>query len=237
MPLSRRAVVVYLGTLYLLVLGGMYGALFRLGPLSDDLLRYPGDPMRHGYKVFFFAMQNAPIVYLAFLVTLIASLLYLRTKDLKWDALASHSAKLALFFTTLVLVNGALFSKMAWGAYWNWDPRQTTTLILWFILAAYLSLRSALEGEEARARLSAILGIFGFVGVPLTHLSATLWVSNHPQLYDRARGAGFSLDPSGLMVFLAMFLGSLMVYGYLLWVSVRLERIQRTLRFQSAGGR
>lgn len=220
-------VYLYLTGLYLIVLVGMYRALLVLGPLDPSLLRYDGDPMQEGYRIFFFAMQNAPVVYLAFLVVLIGSVAYLKTREPKWDILASSSAKVGIVFTTVLLIGGAVFSNLAWGAYWNWDPRQTTSLFLWFILAAYLTLRSALEDPETRARLSAVLGIFGFAGVPLTNLSATIWVSNHPQIYNRASGAGFSLGREELITFALMVIGAIMLYAYLTWLTVRIKNLKR----------
>lgn len=220
----RKSLLVLLAT-YAIVAIGMYAALLVLGPLDDALLRYEGDPMKHGYRIFFFSMQNAPVVYLAFLVTLIGSAAYLKSRNVKWDIIASCSARLAIVFCSILLITGAIFSNLAWGAYWSWDPRQTTTLFLWFILAGYLSLRSALEDEEARARLSAVIGIFGFVGVPLTHVSATIWTSLHPQLYAGS-GAPFTLDATGKITFSLTVLGSLMLYAYLLWLSVRIENLR-----------
>jgi heme exporter protein C len=219
----KKRLLVLLAT-YVIVAAGMYMALLVLGPLDDSLLRYEGDPMKHGYKIFFFSMQNAPVVYLAFFVMLIGSAAYLKSRDIKWDTITSCSARLAIVFCSILLVAGAIFSNLAWGAYWNWDPRQTTTLFLWFILAGYLSLRSALEDEEARARLSAVIGIFGFVGVPLTHVSATIWTSLHPQLYKGE--AAFTIDPSGKITFSLMLLGSFMLYAYLLWLSIRIENLR-----------
>ncbi|MFQ5800434.1 MAG: cytochrome c biogenesis protein [Candidatus Hydrothermarchaeales archaeon] len=237
MGFERKHAVALLAVLWALVLYAMYSALFKLGPLNEELLRYPGDPMRHGYKIFFFSMEAAAITYIAFAVVLVGSILYLKSKDLRWDTIASSSAKIGIVFTTILLVNGAIFSKIGWGAYWNWDPRQTTTLMLWFILAAYLSLRTAVDSDETKARLSAILGIFGFVGVPLTHISATIWVSNHPQLYDRAANAGFKLDKAGVSVFMMMMLGVLILYIYLLWLTVRIERLNQDLENVLSGER
>jgi heme exporter protein C len=224
---SRRYTLAGLGFLYLLILYASYRALFVLGPLDPTLLRFEGDPMEHGYKIFFFSMQFGGLTYIAFLTTLIGSIGYLKTRDIKYDVIASNSAKLALLFASIVLVNGSIFSNLAWGAYWNWDPRQTTTLMLWFILAGYLALRAAVDSEETRARLSAILGIFGFVTVPLTLFSTTVWTSNHPQLLARGAGQGFSLDRAGLEVFMMMFLGAIFIYLYLLWLSVRVENLER----------
>lgn len=220
-------IYLYLTALYLIVMLGMYRALLVLGPLDPMFLRYDGDPMQEGYRIFFFAMQNAPVVYLAFLVVLIGSAAYLKTREPKWDILASSSAKVGIVFTTVLLIGGAIFSNLAWGAYWNWDPRQTTTLFLWFILAGYLTLRSALDDPEAKARLSAVLGIFGFAGVPLTHISATIWTSNHPQIYNRASGAGFSLGREELLTFVLMVIGAIMLYAYLTWLTVRIKKLTR----------
>lgn len=219
---KRTLVLVFL---YILVLYGMYSAL-SLGSLDSSLLRYPGDPMEHGYKIFFFSMQNAPVVYIAFFVTLVMSILYLKSRDFKYDTIASSSAKLAFLFCSLVLLTGSIFSKLAWGAYWSWDPRQTTVLFLWFILAAYLSLRASIENSERRARLSAVIGIFGFIGVPLTHVSATIWRSNHPQLYSAA-GAGFTLGDSEKTIFFIMLAGAVILYAYLLWLTVRIENLRK----------
>jgi heme exporter protein C len=225
MEFTRKYAVSLLAALWAVVMYAMYIVFIRLGPLKEELLRYAGDPMRHGYKIFFFSMEAAAITYIAFIVVLGGSILYLKSKDLKWDTIASSSAKVGIVFTTILLVNGAIFSNLAWGAYWNWDPRQTTTLFLWFILAAYLSLRTAIEGRETKARLSAVLGIFGFVGVPLTHISTTIWLSNHPQLYNTAQGTGFSLDKSGLTLFMIMMLSFLILYGYFLWITIKIENL------------
>lgn len=221
MEFKRSHAVVLLVFTYFTILYGMYKSL-SLGPLDASLLRFADDPLEQGYKMFFFSMVNAPIVYLAFLVTFLCSIMYLRSRDAKYDAVASSSAKLGILFCTILLTNGAIFSKLAWRVYWNWDPRQTTTLFLWFIMASYLSLRTALTEPEKRARLSAVVGILGFVGVPLTHVSATVWTSNHPQLYTEG---GFKLGSAEISVFLVMLAGMLALYIYLLWLTVKIERM------------
>ena len=237
MKFERKYAVVLLSILWAVVIYAMYTVLFGLGPLKDELLRYVGDPMRHGYKIFFFSMESAAITYIAFAVVLVGSILYLKSRDLKWDTIAQSSARIGIVFTTILLINGAIFSNLAWGAYWNWDPRQTTSLFLWFILAAYLTLRTAVDNVETRARLSAVLGIFGFVGVPLTHISATIWLSNHPQLYNTAQSAGFSLDRRGLSMFMIMMLGFLVLYVYLLWLTYKIEKLEESSQNVLSGER
>jgi len=229
MKFERKHALALFAVIYIAVLFAMYTVLFKLGPLKEELLRFDGDPMEHGYKIFFFAMSTFPVVYIAFLVTLLASIQYLRTKEMRFDSIASNSVKIGILFTSLLLVNGAIFSKVSWGAYWNWDPRQTTTLILWFVLAGYLSLRSAIDNEETKARLSAVIGILGFAGVPLTHVSATIWLSNHPQLYQLQGKPPFSLDKLGGAMFGVMVFSLLAIYLYLLWAGMRIDEHEKSL--------
>jgi heme exporter protein C len=232
MKFERKYAVTLLIILWVVVLYAMYSVLLGLGPLDPEKVpgfpRFEGDPMAHGYKIFFFSMEAAAITYIAFAVVLVGSILYLRTKDLKWDIIASSSARVGILFTTILLINGAIFSNLAWGAYWNWDPRQTTSLFLWFTLAAYLSLRTSVDSLDVRARLSAVLGIFGFVGVPLTHISTTIWLSNHPQLYGSAQGSGFSLDSEGLRLFMILMTSFLVIYIYFLWLTYKIEKLEQT---------
>lgn len=230
MEFKRNQGLGLLSILFVIVMVGMYLALLVLRPLDPKFSRFidpANDPILEGYRIFFFSMQNVVILYLAFLILLLGSVAYLVTKKVKWDTIALSSAKLGIIFCSIVLVTGAIFSNLAWGAYWNWDPRQTTTLMLWFILAGYLFLRSILEDEENQAKISAVLGIFGFIGVPLTHYSARLWYSLHPRLGGIM---GFQLDASGLGVFLLMLSGSLLLFAYLLWLDVKIISLERDYR-------
>ncbi len=235
---QRRYALVLYAFLYLLMVYGMYKALLVLGPLDPEKVegfpRYPGDPMEHGYKIFFFSMQFGVATYVAFFVTLVGSIMYLIKRDLKFDTIASNSAKLALVFSSIVLINGAIFSNLAWSlpgssTYWIWDPKQTTTLFLWFILAGYLSLRSAVDDEGARARLSAVFGIIGFATAPLTFLSTVIYgeKSMHPAGLGGGSQAGFQLGPQESALFGLMIFGALILYSILLWLSVRIENLEK----------
>ncbi len=139
--------------------------------------------MGDAQRIFYFHVPSAWIGFLAFFVVFTASLLFLRTRQRRWDALALASAEIGVVFTTLVLLTGPLWAKVVWGVFWVWDARLTTTLILWLIYVAYLMLRSSAEGER-RQRLAAVLGIVGFLDVPLTevtsgHLSLRLMVAHN----------------------------------------------------------
>ncbi len=106
------------------------------------------------------------ISVVAFLLGMIYSVRFLRTKNFEYDDKAAASAALGTLFAILATVTGMLWAKYNWGSYWNWDPRQTSILILILIYAAYFALRSAIENDESKARLSSVYSIIAFVTVP-----------------------------------------------------------------------
>jgi|Deesub1362A_J573_1020465.scaffolds.fasta_scaffold00094_14 heme exporter protein C len=217
MEFKRGYALALLGTVYIMVLFGMYNALVVFGPIESRT-----KPMEELYRNVFFHIPINATTYTAFTVTLVFSLMYLKTRDLKWDRVASSSAKLGIIFCSLTLFTGMVWAKPAWGSYWNWDPRETTTLILWFIFASYFALRSSIVNKESKARLSAILGVFGYAGIPLTYISTTMWFSLHPRLKE------FSLSPQMRPVLIIMIVGVLLLYGYLLWLEVKLQELEDT---------
>ena len=131
-------------------------------------------------RIFYFHVPVDWVAFLSFFIVFISSIAYLRTRDQKWDNIAHSSAELGIMFTSLMLLTGMLWARPAWGVYWVWDPRLTTALVLWFIYVAYLLIRSY-AGEEIRgARFAAVLGIVGFIDVPIVALAIVLWRTQHP---------------------------------------------------------
>ncbi len=222
MEFKRKYALVLLGAIYIAVLYGMYNALLVFGPIQSV-----SKPMEELYRNVFFHVPINAVTYTAFTITLIGSIMYLKSRDLKWDTIAASAAKLGMIFGTLTLVTGMVWAKPAWGAYWNWDPRETTTLLLWFIFAAYFALRSSIVDEEARARLSSVVGIFGYAGIPLTYISTTRWFSLHPRLKE------FSLTGEMAPVLVLMIFSVLALFFYLLWLDVKVEKLSR---IQKQGG-
>src|SRR5512143_414710 len=159
---------------------GLYMALFY-APTERTM----GDAQR----IFYFHVPSAWVGFLAFFVVFVASVMYLWRRERKWDAVALSAAEIGVVFTTLVLLTGPLWAKKAWGAFWVWDARLTTTLVLWMIYIGYLMLRSNADGER-RARFAAVLGIIGFLDVPIIYISVQIWRTMHPTLLIN--------DPSGL---------------------------------------
>lgn len=216
MEFKRSYALVLLGAIYIAVIYGMHNALLVFGQIQS-----PSKPMEELYRNVFFHVPINAVTYTAFTITLIGSIMYLKSRDMKWDVIASSAAKLGIVFGTLTLITGMVWAKPAWGAYWNWDPRQTTFLLLWFVFAAYFALRSSIADEEARARLSSIVGIFGYAGIPLTYVSTTRWFSLHPQLKT------FSLGPDMKSTLMLMIFSVLALFFYLLWLDVKIKKIAK----------
>ena len=147
-------------------------------------------------KIFYFHLPLAFSAFLSFTVACIAGIMYLRKRQRIWDARLAASIEIGVVFTTLVLITGSLWGKPIWNTYWTWDPRLTTSLILWFIFASCLILRSAIDEEGKRATFSAVMAIIGFVNVPIVFLSARLWRSIHPTVI---RSEGIGLEPAMLI--------------------------------------
>jgi heme exporter protein C len=180
-------------------------------------------------RIFYFHVGAAWTAFLAFFVVFLGGVAYLRTRDRRWDALAVSSAEIGVVFTTIALAMGSIWAKPAWGAWWTWDPRLTTTTVLWLIYVSYLILRGTIDEPERRARFAAVVGIVGFVDVPIVFLSIRLWRTIHPVL---VKSEGFDMAPEMVQALLAALLACTLLYACLLLARTSLER--RRLEVEAA---
>jgi heme exporter protein C len=164
-------------------------------------------------RIVFFHVPCAWTASLAFLVAAAYSLAYLVRRRPRHDAIAAAAVRLGLLFAVLALVTGALFAKIMWGAYWNWDPRESSFLLLIFLYAAYLFLRNALEDRERRATISAAYALFAAVLMPfLVFVAPRVTQSLHPQTVINKQGRILMDAPTktvffgGLIAFSLLFL-------------------------------
>lgn len=173
-------------------------------------------------KIFYIHLPSAFLAYLAFLITFLASVLYLRQKDPKWDIIAHCSVEVGVIFCTIVLITGPIWAKPIWNVWWTWDPRLTTTLILWFVYAAYLMLRRTVN-ENQRANLSAVFGIIGFVNVPITFFSIRLWRTIHPVIITTH---GINISWPMKVTLIATFVAFCFLFFSLLISRIKLEYLK-----------
>ncbi len=164
----------------LLVLALLTGFFtFYLSLLATPAERKMGELVR----IMYIHVPQAWISFVSFTLVFIFSVIYLFKRDLKWDILAETSGEVGLLFIILTLITGMLWAKSVWGHFWVWDPRLTTTLILFFLYTAYMIFREFIETPDKRARFSSVLGIIIYVDVPLVYFSVKLWRSVHPSAF------------------------------------------------------
>jgi heme exporter protein C len=173
-------------------------------------------------KIFYLHVSSAFFAFFAFLITFIASILFLSTKARKWDTIAVCSVEVGIIFCTIVLTTGPIWAKPIWNVWWTWDPRLVTTLILWFIYVAYLMLRRVLEGNQ-RLNISAVLGIIGFVNVPLTFFTIRLWRSIHPVLIT---SRGININTAMKYTLLITAVAFCCLFIFLLVSRIRIETLK-----------
>jgi heme exporter protein C len=131
-------------------------------------------------RIFYLHVSAAIAAYGCFAVVLVGGAIYLRNGSLVADRFARAGALVGLVFTTVTLVMGMLWARPIWNTYWTWDARLTSTLVLWIIYAGYLMVRRLAEPGRQAARFAAVVGIFGFIDVPVVHFSVTWWQTVHP---------------------------------------------------------
>ena len=131
-------------------------------------------------RIFYLHVSSAIAAYGCFAVVLVGGVIYLFNGSIAADRFARAGAVVGVVFTTVTLVMGMLWAKPIWNTFWTWDARLTSTLVLWIIYAGYLLVRRMAEPGRQAARFAAVVGIFGFIDVPVVHFSVTWWRTQHP---------------------------------------------------------
>src|ERR1700691_3102807 len=131
-------------------------------------------------RIFYFHLSCWVAMFSALTLAFVANIAWLATRNPKWDWLGVASVEVGVVSCTIGLITGVLWGKPAWGIWWTWDARLTTTFILWLLYISYLLLRGLIEDPQRKATLSAIFGIFASLDAPLVYFSIRLWRTQHP---------------------------------------------------------
>lgn len=187
------------------------------------LLTSPPDrDMGHLQKIMYVHVPAAWNAFLAFIVVLAGSILYLWKRDDRYDLLAASAAEVAAVLTALTIALGSIWGRPTWGVWWTWDPRLTSTAILLIIIVGYLALRGFVDEPERRARWSAAVGILGALNVPIVYMSVRWWRTLHqpqssPSTVDPAYAWGLRLNA----------IAFLLIMIYLVRARYRAARLER----------
>lgn len=209
------------------------GIAIPLSPSPQGWLEFPRIPgLEEKARNIFFHVPTAWTTVVAFLVSTYYGIRYLRTKKLDYDLISVSSAGLGFLFCVLATVTGAFWAKFNWGSYWNWDPRQTSIFILLLIYSAYFALRSAIDGEEKRAALSAVYAIVAGLTVPFFIFVMPRMLAG---LHPGAKGEGGQgplfeskmLATNMRVLFYLSLVGFNLLYVWLLNLRIRVARLER----------
>jgi heme exporter protein C len=195
---------IYLGITAVANLLAIYFALY-IAPAEVEL----GELVR----VFYFHLPGAIATYITLILSAATAIAYLIKKDYRLDAFSQACALLGLIYGLITLIGGAVWANATWGVYWNWDPRETTTLILWLAYLGYFFLRMSVENVERRASVSAVYNILAVLTVPLSYMSFILWPSLHPRLSE---GGGLGLTGTMVQALLMNMFSGMLFMGWLI---------------------
>src|SRR6266436_1850707 len=172
----------------------------------------------------FFHVPSAWVAFAAFALVAISGVFFLWLGQQVWDDLGYAAAESGMVFCTLVLITGSIWAKPIWGAWWTWDSRLTTTLILWLLYGGYLMLRAMADDTPQVARFAAVVGIAAALDVPIIIVSVRLWRTIHPAVLLTRQG-GHGLEDSRMIAALLISIAAFTVlFIWLLLLRVGIVR-------------
>ena len=183
----------------------------------------------HVQRVFYFHVPIAIMSFLAFFVVFIGSLMFLIKRTPKWDAIAHASAEVGVVFVTLALITGIIWARPIWNTWWTWEPRLTTTMILWLIYVAYLMVRSYAPSQSKGAIYAAVVGIIGFIDVPIVYYSVVWWRSIHPSPVVGPFAQADALDGTMAWILLYSFITFVFFFAYMVAERMELRKTEEAL--------
>jgi heme exporter protein C len=210
------------------VLGGLALIVIAVG-LYWALIQAPQDALQGDVqRIMYLHLPSILTAYLSFFLVFIGSCLYLWKREKRDDNLAHSAAELGVLFTALTIIEGSIWGKPTWGVWWTWDARLTLTAILLLIYSGYLILRSLIEDEDRAALSGAVLGIIGFLDIPLIHMSVYWWRTLHqpPSILRPDKLPWENVHPAMLTALAINFVGFLLLYFYLLSLRLRLGEVR-----------
>ncbi len=181
-------------------------------------------------RIFYFHVPSAWVAYLAFALLFIASIAYLRTSSRRWDTIAHACGEIGVLFCTIVLVTGPIWARPVWGTWWQWDARLTSALVMWLTYVGYLFIRSFTTDPTRAGRLAAVVGIVGFINVPIVHFSVYWWNTFHPSGPTPSNPSGESgLGAPEMAAFFTSLVAFTLLFAWLLSLRVRIGRMESEL--------
>ena len=206
-----------------LISAGLYWGLIKAPPDA-----FQGDSQR----IMYLHIPSILVAYLSFFLVFVGSCLYLWKREQRDDNLAHAAAEIGVLFTALTIIEGSIWGRPTWGVWWTWDARLTLTAILLLIFIGYLMLRALIDDESRAASAAAILGIIGFLDIPLIHMSVYWWRTLHqpPSILRPDKVPWENIHPELLTALAINFVAFLLLYFYLLALRLRLGEMRQEIK-------
>ncbi len=215
---------------------GILGALalvFIAAGLYWGLIKAPPDAFQgDSQRIMYLHIPSILVAYLSFVLVFVGSCLYLWKREPRDDNLAHSAAEIGVFFTALTIIEGSIWGRPTWGVWWTWDARLTLTAILLLIFIGSLMLRTLIEDESRAASAAAIIGIIGFLDIPLIHMSVYWWRTLHqpPSILRPDKVPWENIHPELLTALAINFVAFLLLYFYLLSLRLRLGEMRQEIK-------
>lgn len=181
------------------------GISFPIVPHPTHWYEFPDIPgLEEKAKILFYHVPTSWLAVVAFLMSMIYGVKYLKNQNLDDDAKSHAALQVGMIFIILATVTGSIWAKFTWGKFWHWDPRETSVFILLLIYGSLFALRSAIENEDKRAKLSAVYSILAFLTVPFfVFIMPRIMTGLHPgSANDDNLGPVVDFKMNGTMQFL-----------------------------------
>lgn len=210
----------------------MLAALYMALVWAPDAANLTAPAERYAQRIFYFHVSSAWLGFLAFIVAAVVSVLYLVTRQERWDMWALASIEIGLAFFTMVIISGSIWAKPTWNVWWTWDPRLTISTICWLLYIGYIMLRGAIDNPDRRARFGAVYALIAAFSVPLNWMAIRWWRTIHPAVIapgnnaDEAMGS-FGLSPNIQTTLLFCVAAFTIFYIMLMVHRIKLEQLQR----------
>ncbi len=217
---AKPRLLTILDIVTVIIFAAAVGMVFLYAPLEAT--------MGQVQKVFYFHVSSFWTGMLGFAFAMVSGIIYLRTKNHKWDIVEVAGVEIGLVFCLVGVITGSIWAYPTWNTWWTWDPRLTTVTIMELAYFAYLMLRAGIEEPDRRASFGAVYTIVAFISVPLTFFSIRLIPSIHPVLIgntDPSSVGTFDMTPKMLTTFMVSLLAYSFVFADLFWHRIRLGRL------------
>jgi len=179
-------------------------------------------------RVFYFHIGTAWTALLGFIFAAVLSVIYLITKDLRWDRVQVAAIEVSLVFFFITIILGSIWARPVWNTWWTWDPRLTTAAITVLVYIAYFMLRQGIDDPDRRARFGAVYALLGGISAPITFFAIRLFRSIHPVVIGNANANQDKLPLTSDMkvaFFFALFTFTI-IFVDLFWNRIRLGDLQ-----------